>query len=150
KPYDPLFHSERFGRASDDGFFLHIAAADANYDAAATSALLRDLGALHVEDVDRQGVFDVTDAVDLHRIEPVPAAADPVPAPAAPPPLNGPPRSAPSRDSSRLHAILPRPHRPARPRRLSRDAVRRAPDPPQPQHGLRPVLQAAVGEPALR
>ncbi len=86
KPYDPLFHSERFGRATDDGFFLHIAAADANYDAAATSALLRDLGALHVEYVDHEGVFDVTDEGDLHRIEPGAPAAPPDARPAAPPP----------------------------------------------------------------
>ena len=90
KPYDPLFYSERFGRATDDGFFLHVAAADAKYDAAATSAMLRDLGALHVEYVDHEGAYDVTDAGDLHRIEPGAPAAPPDARPAAPPP---PPRA---------------------------------------------------------
>ncbi len=55
KPYNPLFHSERFGRASDDAFFLHIAAADGTFDRAKTAADLRDLGAMGVEYVDHDG-----------------------------------------------------------------------------------------------
>lgn len=90
KPYDPLFNSERFGRATDDGFFLHVAAADAQYDAAQTPAMLRDLGALHVEYVDHEGAYDVDDAGSLHRIEPGAPAAPPDARPAAPPP---PPRA---------------------------------------------------------
>ena len=90
KPYNPLFNSERFGRASDDGFFLHVAAADGKYDAAQTSAFLRDLGALHVEYVDHDAAYDIDDAGDLHRIEPGAPAAPPDARPAAPPP---PPRA---------------------------------------------------------
>lgn len=88
KPYDPVFHSERFGRATDDGFFLHVAAADGQYDAGATSALLRDLGALHVEYVDHEGAYDVDDEGGLARIEPgaPPAPPDATPAPPPPPP----------------------------------------------------------------
>lgn len=59
KPYNPLFYSERFQRATDDGFFLHVAAADGTYDRASTSALLRDLGALGVEYVDHDGAYDL-------------------------------------------------------------------------------------------
>src|SRR5690606_36340406 len=44
KPYDPLFHSERFGRATDDGFFLHVAGADGRFDREATSRLLFEEG----------------------------------------------------------------------------------------------------------
>jgi hypothetical protein len=59
KPYNPLFYSGRFGRATDDAFFLHVAAADGAYDRAGTSALLRDLGALNVEYVDHDGAYDL-------------------------------------------------------------------------------------------
>ena len=59
KPYNPLFYSERFGRATDDAFFLHVAAADGAYDRAGTSSLLRDLGALSVEYVDHDGAYDL-------------------------------------------------------------------------------------------
>ena len=49
KPYNPLFHSERFGRATDDGFFPHIGEADAEFARASTAGDLFDLGALNVE-----------------------------------------------------------------------------------------------------
>lgn len=49
RPYNPLFYSERFMRATDDGFFLHIAAADARFDLDETQRLLQRLGATHVE-----------------------------------------------------------------------------------------------------
>ena len=57
-PYNPLFHSERFGRATDDGFFLHIAEADGTFDRATTTDDLFDLGALGVEYVDHDGAAD--------------------------------------------------------------------------------------------
>jgi hypothetical protein len=51
RPYNPLFYSDRFRRASDDGFFLHVASTDASYDSAETERLLLDLGALHIETI---------------------------------------------------------------------------------------------------
>ena len=55
RPYNPLFHSERFERATDDGFFLHIAAADATFGRDRTSDDLLALGATAVEYVDHDG-----------------------------------------------------------------------------------------------
>lgn len=49
RPYNPLFYSKRFVKASDDGFFLHIEQKDPNFDASKCEQLLRDLGAVHVE-----------------------------------------------------------------------------------------------------
>jgi hypothetical protein len=49
RPYNPLFYSERFSRATDDSFFIHIAASDAQFDREETASFLRDLGAEHVE-----------------------------------------------------------------------------------------------------
>ena len=74
KPYNPLFFSERFQRATDDGFFLQIAAGDKKFDRAATAALLRDNGALGVEYVDHEGAYDLDERGEV------------VTAPAAPPP----------------------------------------------------------------
>ncbi len=79
KPYNPLFFSERFGRATDDGFFLHIAAADKAFDRAGTAALLRRLGALGVEYVDHEGASDVD--ADGTLVQTV-AAPTPAPRPA--------------------------------------------------------------------
>lgn len=47
--HHPLFASERFERASDDGFFLSIESWDPLFDADRTAELLRRLGATHVE-----------------------------------------------------------------------------------------------------
>ena len=47
--YHPLFHSERFERASDDAFFVSIEASDPKFDAVTTRQLLESLGARHVE-----------------------------------------------------------------------------------------------------
>lgn len=49
RPYNPLFYSDRFARATDDGFLLHVAATDGRFDADRTAQLLRDAGATHVE-----------------------------------------------------------------------------------------------------
>ncbi|MEZ4696376.1 MAG: DUF3341 domain-containing protein [Rhodothermales bacterium] len=49
RPYNPLFNSERFASVTDDGFFLHVAASDKNFDVANTDELLRKIGALSVE-----------------------------------------------------------------------------------------------------
>ncbi len=76
KPYNPLFFSERFGRATDDGFFLHVAAADTAFDRAGTAGLLRRLGALGVEYVDHEGAYEIGVDGDLVRPEPT---AEPAP-----------------------------------------------------------------------
>jgi hypothetical protein len=44
EPYHPLFHVERFARASQDRFFLCIEAADPRFDPAATRQFLESLG----------------------------------------------------------------------------------------------------------
>lgn len=74
KPYNPLFYSQRFARATDDGFFLQIAANDKQFDRPATAALLRDHGALGVEYVDHDGAYDLDERGEV------------VTAPATPPP----------------------------------------------------------------
>ncbi len=81
KPYNPLFYSERFGRATDDGFFLHIAEADRRFDRSGTAAMLRAHGALGVEYVSHDGAYDVNeDGTVVQTVAaPVPAAR---PAPA--------------------------------------------------------------------
>jgi hypothetical protein len=43
---------------TDDRFFLHIAASDEQFDAEETAMMLRDLGALHIELVQDDGVAD--------------------------------------------------------------------------------------------
>lgn len=59
KPYDPLFHSERFLRVTDDGFFLHVAAADPTFNNADTVGDLFSVGALAVESIDHDGATEV-------------------------------------------------------------------------------------------
>ena len=63
RPYNPLFHSDRFTRSTDDAFFLHVATADATFDRARTTGDLRDLGALHVEYIDHDGATDADAAL---------------------------------------------------------------------------------------
>lgn len=47
--WHPLFGSQRFERASDDGFFISIESWDPKFDPTATAELLRGLGATSVE-----------------------------------------------------------------------------------------------------
>lgn len=47
----PLFGSERFKRATDDGFFLCIESEDPRFEPQAVRDLLNGLGATHVEDI---------------------------------------------------------------------------------------------------
>jgi hypothetical protein len=82
KPYNPLFHSDRFGRATDDGFFLHVAGADDQFDRAGTARLLFEEGALGVEYVSHDGA----EAVSATG---VPAAGAPLAAPVTPPHTTG-------------------------------------------------------------
>lgn len=49
--YHPIFDARDFERASRDGFFLCIRADDPAFDAARAAALLRELGALQVEEL---------------------------------------------------------------------------------------------------
>ncbi|MCH7637933.1 MAG: DUF3341 domain-containing protein [Bacteroidetes bacterium] len=60
KPYNPLFFSKRFARATDDGFFLHIQETDDLFDRAATAQALSEEGALAIEYVSHEGAEDVT------------------------------------------------------------------------------------------
>lgn len=59
RPYNPLFYSERFTRATDDGFFLHVAASDDKFDEEDTAKTLREIGALNVELVQDDGDAEV-------------------------------------------------------------------------------------------
>jgi hypothetical protein len=47
--HHPLFKSERFQQATDDGFFISIEATDDRFHPRETRALLQSLGASHVE-----------------------------------------------------------------------------------------------------
>lgn len=51
KWYHPLFHSERFIAATNDKFFIAIEATDPLYDARKTKKLLKQIGAIHIEEV---------------------------------------------------------------------------------------------------
>lgn len=46
-----LFNSERFAQVTDDGFFISVEMADPKFDSEATTALLREAGATHIETV---------------------------------------------------------------------------------------------------
>ena len=62
RPYNPLFYSRHFERASDDAFFLHVAASDPSFEAEATEGLLRQLGALRVEMIHDRGYSELHEA----------------------------------------------------------------------------------------
>jgi hypothetical protein len=49
--HHPIFNARRIGRATDDGFFVSIEAADPKFDAEKTRSLLETSGATHVEPV---------------------------------------------------------------------------------------------------
>jgi mono/diheme cytochrome c family protein len=51
--WHPFFRSERFNQVTDDAFMLGIEARDRRFDPIATPALLRDAGAIGVENVHR-------------------------------------------------------------------------------------------------
>lgn len=50
--YHPTLKSGAFARSTDNGFFLSIEAKDARYDAGKARALLTELGAIAVEDLE--------------------------------------------------------------------------------------------------
>lgn len=49
RPHNPLFFSRNFERASDDAFFLHIAASDPKFDEDATFGFMEELGGYNIE-----------------------------------------------------------------------------------------------------
>lgn len=51
RPFHPVMQHRSFERATDDGFFISIEAADPRYDSAATRALLEKLGGKEIEEV---------------------------------------------------------------------------------------------------
>ncbi|HEY1558456.1 MAG TPA: quinol:electron acceptor oxidoreductase subunit ActD [Kofleriaceae bacterium] len=48
--WHPFFRLERFGRTTDDGFFIGIQASDEKFDQTATKRLLEDAGAIAIDD----------------------------------------------------------------------------------------------------
>lgn len=62
KPYNPLFHSDRFGQATDDAFFVHVSSRDGRFSRETTATDLRDLGAMGIEYVDHEGATAVETA----------------------------------------------------------------------------------------
>lgn len=79
KPYNPLFHSGRFGRATDDAFFVHVSSRDGSFDRASTADDLRGLGATGLEYVDHEGAHAVEAEGAGARLEAGPADAPVVP-----------------------------------------------------------------------
>ncbi|MBO6574921.1 MAG: DUF3341 domain-containing protein [Rhodothermales bacterium] len=61
RPYNPLFYSSNFARATDDAFFLHIAATDRRFEKDGTRRLLEDLGATTIEVIRDRGDSDLED-----------------------------------------------------------------------------------------
>ncbi len=51
--WHPLFDSQAFERATDDGFFVSVESWDPQFDTARTRRLLEESGAVHVETVGR-------------------------------------------------------------------------------------------------
>ncbi len=51
--HHPLFGSEQFERASDDGFFISVESGDPKFDGRRTRELLQQAGAVHIESVSR-------------------------------------------------------------------------------------------------
>lgn len=52
RPYHPVFNARGFERASRDGFFLTVEAADPRFERHATAEVLRGLGAREVQEVE--------------------------------------------------------------------------------------------------
>ena len=74
KPYNPLFYSARFQRATDDAFFLQISTADGRFDRARTADWLYGAGALHVEYVDHEGAHPAEPPTPARRTSAPPVA----------------------------------------------------------------------------
>ncbi|MGB3544242.1 DUF3341 domain-containing protein [Rubrivirga sp.] len=72
RPYNPLFNSERFSRATDDAFFVHVSVRDDSFSRSTTASDLDDLGALALEYVDHDGATAVSETGDA--VSSLPAA----------------------------------------------------------------------------
>ena len=59
RPYNPLFYSSNFARATDDAFFVFVAASDDKFDIKKTSDFLKELGASRIELIKDQGTVNV-------------------------------------------------------------------------------------------
>ncbi len=59
RPYNPLFYSDSFSRATDDAFFLFIAADDDKFEMSKTEALLKKLGGTNLELIKDHGTATV-------------------------------------------------------------------------------------------
>ena len=59
RPYNPLFYSEEFARATDDAFFLFIAAEDDKFEMEKAEAHLKKFGALRLEVIKDHGTATV-------------------------------------------------------------------------------------------
>ena len=49
RPYNPLFYSDNFRRATDDGFFLHIGANDGQFETERVRDFLESIGGYNIE-----------------------------------------------------------------------------------------------------
>ena len=78
RPHNPIFHSDRFARASDDSFFIYVSASDKKFDVTKTAEILASAGALHVETVAEPAEDAVGDGDGVARTETVPAGEVPV------------------------------------------------------------------------
>lgn len=87
RPYNPLFNSARFGRATDDAFFLYVAASDANFDEAGVADFARRNGATHVETIREEDPAAVSATGTPDVAEPTATPSLTVPTAAAPRPL---------------------------------------------------------------
>ena len=72
RPYNPLFYSEAFLRASDDAFFLFVAADDEKFEMEKTVEKLKKLGALRLEVIKDHGTATVGEnTVEVEKPEEV-------------------------------------------------------------------------------
>lgn len=71
RPYNPIFNSSHIGRATDDAFFLHIAASDKHFDVEETAAFLREQGALDLELIEERENGRAVPTADEIQLEPV-------------------------------------------------------------------------------
>ncbi len=78
KPYNPLFNSDRFGRATDDAFFVHVSGRDGTFGRDTTADDLFALGATAVEYVDHDGATVVSEAAEPAEAGLIPETAGPV------------------------------------------------------------------------
>ncbi len=69
RPYNPLFYSPSFARATDDAFFLFIASEDDKFDKEKTEALLKKLGGTNLETIWDHGTVSNGDEEEVEGSE---------------------------------------------------------------------------------